>query len=302
MGRILGRLKEVDWPFLLACVAWLLLSLLLLVVKVGKKADAVPVLILVTVFLLYMNAGDLFGSFRLYVIATANRRVLAHQFLCASTCGLLSRTYASALATVLGTLALVMRGGRSGLPLLGPFLVKPRRISIVMLGVVAQTIGLAVGNVMSVSMFRETPLPTRMAPVDNGRALAVTVGAAFALLASQMLKVGGGPQTALASALVAAASGVLSPIALVGLVATTSELVPGAVTSLTAFVPQLVKARIPLAARGRCALRVAAWHLTGALAGATLAGTVAELDVVPQDVIPHEFFSRPASRPAVRLT
>ena len=296
------RLRQVDWTFLLACVAWCLLSLLMLYVKLMKKSDAFPVLILISTFLLYMNAGDLFKSFKLYAIACVNRRTLAHQFVSATVMGFLSRSYADIIAILIGSSAIVARSGwdigKSSIPFIGPWLIHPRRVSLVALGVAAQCFGFFTGSVLSMAMISDAVLPhVRVTPsADN---YSVVIAFAVGLLGSKLIpsgKLRGKIQTIMASALIASATRILSPLMLVLLFAVGSELFPAAVTGVTTFIPQLVRIDMSLRSRLRAAITVIGFHVTGALIGvyisAHVLGSAASIspDFLSHQGIAHEFF------------
>ena len=168
MGSMINRLKQVDWTFLAACIAWGLTTLLMLYVKLRKKTESFPVLILVAIFLLYMNSGDLFKSFRLYTIACVNRRPLIHQFACSVMFGFLSNSYSDIFVVLLLMTALVLRPGwqlgKTGIPIIGSFLVEPKRRTLIALGLASQCFGFFTGTVLGIAMIDETINMKKLAP------------------------------------------------------------------------------------------------------------------------------------------
>ena len=295
MSLIPQCLRGIDWTFLFACISWGLTTALMLYVKLRKKSESFPVLILVGVFLLYMNAGDLFKSFRLYTIACVNRRLLAHQFIAMAVFGFVSNSYSDVVVLVLLMLAVIGRtnweSGKSGIPVIGPFLVSPLRRTIVALSLASQCFGFVTGIVLSAAMIDDSRAGSSVAEASLPTDPALyRVASAFGivLLASQLIDrkipmsaVRGRVQTFLGSGLVAAVSRVVPfyslPFVMVPVVASVSHLLPGCVTSVSTFIPQIARVRGPMKYKLHVFASVAVWHVAGALLSGYLSDYVLDL-------------------------
>ena len=299
------RLKQVDWTFLAACVAWGLTTALMLYVKLRKKSEAFPVLILVGIFLLYMNSGDLFKSFRLYTIACVNRRVLVHQFLSMTIFGFLSNSYSNISVVVLLMAAILLRPGWSvgkcGLPIVGAFLLRPMRRTIVALSLASQCFGFFTGTVLGVAMIDNGP--SRSLPVlpnTDSPKLELVIGLCVALITTALLKLSrrtrGQVTTVLGSALVAAVSRVVpihsAPLTMVPVIAVIASACPEAVVSINTFLPQIIADKsssrlFKLKALGT----VLTLHAFGALIARSLSSdTFEEPEFVSRKAIAQEVF------------
>ena len=300
----------MDWTFLLACIAWGLTTALMLYVKLRKKTESFPVLILVGIFLLYMNCGDLFKSFRIYTIACVNRRVLIHQFITALVAGFVSHGYSDVFVLISLLTAINLRPGwghvgRTGIPLVGSFLVHPFRRTVVMLGLANQCFGFFTGTVLGVAMITQDHIPRSETPTlqDADHYYPVAAWAAI-LLASRLLAymhvsktVIGRAQTFLASGLIACLSRTValysSPIVLVPVLAITYQMFPGAVTSITGFVSQMVSFQAPKLTKLNIFFSVIVWHVAGSLVGNYLAPQIPNMynpEYVTQRAIAQEMF------------
>jgi hypothetical protein len=261
--------------FLLACVFWGLTTALMLYVKLRKKADAFPVLILIGVFLTYMNAGDLFGSNRLYTIACVNRMLLAHQFITALVFGFMINSYVDVVGViaVLGVV-LVRPGwsiGRFGIPMVGPVmnLFGRKAYSLLLLGIVSQIVGILTGGILGVAMIDEHGSGIEFGRLpswtDEYRSLVafIVMLVSCRLVSSVLWR--GRLETFFASAVVATVSRIIplyaSPLLLVPTVAIIHETSPMAMMSINTFIPRLGHAG---KFRAFCAVMV--WHAAGALA------------------------------------
>ena len=310
MAGILDRLKQVDWTFLLACIAWGLTTALMLYVKLRKKTESFPVLILVGIFLLYMNCGDLFKSFRLYTIACVNRRVLIHQFITALVIGFISHGYSDVFVLISLLTAIILRPGwtgvgKTGIPIVGAFLITPFRRTVVMLGLANQCFGFFTGTVLGVAMITQDQTPRIEAPALQQADIYYPVAAwAALLLMSRLLAymhvsktVIGRAQTFLASGFIACLSRSValysSPIVLVPVLAVIYQLFPGAVTSITGFIPQMVSFQALKMTKLNIFLSVMVWHVAGSLVGNYLSPQIPNMyspEYVSQRGIAQEMF------------
>lgn len=310
---MIQRLREVDWTFLLACVSWGLTTALMLYVKLKKKTDAFPILILLAEFLLYMNAGDLFKSFRIYTIACVNRRLLAHQFVSTLLVGFLANSYTDIFVLMLVLSAALFRPGfgfgKSGIPMLGPFLVRPMRFSIVALSITTQCFGFVTGTILSETMLADVKIANAIsfstAEIPSDPAVYILVSAfAIMLVCSSFVTakaLRGKLQTVLASGLIAAFSRVLQfsslPVVMVPILATIASLFPGAVYSMSSFIPQLSSVKdLPKRMKFVIYVEVFILHATGALVAGYLSSSMLPSTVagdspfVSRRAIAQEFF------------
>lgn len=310
---IVERLRQVDWTFFLACVSWGLTTALMLYVKLKKKADALPVLILLAEFLLYMNAGDLFKSFRIYTIACVNRRILAHQFVSTLLLGFLANSYTDIFVLMLVLSAALFRPGfgfgKSGIPILGPFLVRPMRSSIVALSIATQCFGFVTGTILSETMLADVKIASGRsfspAEIPADPAVCSLVSAfVIGLVCSSFVTAKafrGKLQTVLASGLIAAFSRVLPfsslPVLMMPILATISSLFPGAVFSVSSFIPQLSSVKdLPNRLKFGIFVEVFILHAIGALLAGYLSSymfpstVAADSPFVSRRAIAQEFF------------
>jgi hypothetical protein len=299
---------------LFACISWGSLTALMLYVKLRKKIEAFPVLILIVLFMAYMNAGDLLATrSKLYTVACVNRRVFATQFLSALMLGFASNAYPDVLVSILLVAAIMRRTnwsiGQTGIPLIGSFLISPRRKTTVFLGIAFQCLGFFTGSVLSISMIDESVTPsfpsfTLSKNLDDYR---IVIGFLVLLVLSQIvttnLKTRGGIQTACATGLVASLSRLVpiyssSPLILLPVIMVLSRLFPGAVVSISTFVPELVGIKtMTNSQKFRACLSVMIWHLAGALIANYLCDMYLcarfnehEIAYVPKRGIAQEFF------------
>jgi hypothetical protein len=321
------RLKQVDWTFLAACIGWGLTTVLMLYVKLRKKTESFPVLILVGIFLLYMNSGDLFKSFRLYTIACVNRRVLIHQFIAMTVFGFLSNCSNDIFVVALLMAAILLRPGwslgQTGLPALGAFLVKPLRRTLVALGLAAQCFGFFTGTVLGVAMIDSSATISfndKVRPVES-RDLSLILGLVVVMLSSALVKLTrktrGQITTVLGSALIAAISRVIpiysSPLSIVPVIAVVNSMFPEAVTSIATFIPQLMADKTSSKSfKVRVFLSVVVLHALGALAAGYASPSLYEApEYVSRKAIAQELFystilsfivpKRPSHAPLVYL-
>lgn len=290
----------MDWTYLLACVSWGLTTGLMLYVKLRKKSEAFPVLILVGAFLLYMNSGDVFSKFRIYNIATANRKLLANQFIVTFVFGFLSNSYADLLAVLLVTASVTLRTESAvTIPFIGPFLVNPVRRNLLLLGIGSQCVGLCLGSVASVAMIADAQvgrfeLPAALSPAEPWQLL---LALSIALFCTQFAPLGsrtnGLVQTFFASAIVAAASRSISlytsPLVLVPVLALLGHLFPNACTSVAVLLTQLACGKLPKKFLPLCT--IATVHATGALLARSWSPDIfPEIPYVSRKAIAQEFF------------
>ncbi len=255
----------------------------MLYVKLRKKSESFPVLILVGIFLLYMNAGDLFkSSFRLYTIACVNRRVLAHQFICGSLVGVVSHGYANVFVLVTLVAATIGRSGwqlgKSGIPIVGSFLITPLRRTVVMLGLAAQCFGFFTGTVLGIAMLDQSIHVHPLLAINRIGNYTPALSFGFLLLSTRFLHSFvskpnlGRVQTLLASGLIASVSRCIplysSPLLMVPVLMVTRQIAPGAVTGITEFIPQLVAFEASKLHKLRIFVSVLLWHAAGALLAA----------------------------------
>ena len=295
------------WTYLVACLSWGLTTGLMLYVKLRKKSEAFPVLILVAIFLLYMNAGDLFKSYRIYAIACSIRQALSLQFLTAMIAAFSLNSFTNIVVTILLLVAVIARVpldlGKTGIPLVGPFLVSWKKPTLIFLGLASQGFGFFTGTVLSIAMIPDTPsqpVPFNALPTDPSQYRIVSAFA-IGLIASTLITPPswkGKIQTMFASGLIASFSRVVplysTPVIVVPLVVVLSSLFPCCVTSISAFVPLLVQVQ----ASGRSKLRMLSsglfWHAAGALLAGHLSDTLAcdffILPYVSTKAIAQEFF------------
>jgi hypothetical protein len=273
------RLREMDWTFLLACIAWGLTTALMLYVKLRKKTESFPVLILVAVFLLYMNSGDLFKNSRLYTIACVNRRVLVHQFVTLCVFGFLSNSYSDIFVVLLLMSAVVLRPGwdlgKTGIPIVGSFLVTPSRRTLVALGLAAQCFGFFTGTVLGIAMIdrKSSGATITASHADISDAMKTITAFTLVLVGTNFVKLTpkwrGRISTVIGSGIIAAVSRVIpfynSPLAVVPVIALVCKLFPGAVVSISEFIPQLVNAPGSKIAKLKIFVSVGFLHACGAL-------------------------------------
>jgi hypothetical protein len=328
----LSSLRGIDWTFLFACIAWGLTTALMLYVKLRKKTESFPVLILVGIFLLYMNAGDLFNSFRIYTVACVNRRILAHQFLCALVFGFLSNSYSNFFVLLLLTGSLVTRPGfaalgKCGIPFVGSFLVHPFRKTLVALGLASQCFGFFTGTVLSIAMLDPNYRNIQMSispPTVDPNYVKPLIAITAVILGTNLIKLTpawrGRIHTVLGSALLATTSRLVNiyngeaPLLLVPVIAIVGKIAPGAVTSIVEFIPVLVKGSESKLVKVRIFITVSALHALGALlANLYLSPSLYECpEYVSRRTIAQEMFfstvmgfmvtARPASSPIVYLS
>jgi len=288
----------------------------MLYVKLRKKIEAFPVLVLIVLLMAYMNAGDLLAAkSKLYTIACVNRRIFATQFLASLMLGFSSNSYTDILVAILLVSAIVCRTnwtvGKTGIPLLGSFLISPLRKSLVFLGIAFQCMGFFTGSVLSIAMIDEHvtdafPLRSPGLPNDPAVYQIVTAFAVLLVLSRVVLqspKLRGQVQTFLGSGLIASLSRVIpiyssSPLILVPVMMVLSRLFPGAVTSITTFMPQLVEMkRLSNSQKFNAFCSVMVWHVSGALLANYLSDMYLpaslnslEIPYVPKRAIAQEFF------------
>ena len=304
-----------DWTFLFACISWGSLTALMLYVKLRKKIESFPVLVLILLLMAYMNSGDLLAKrFKLYTIACVNRRVYATQFLASLMLGFASNSFPDILVAILCIAAIMARTdwsiGKAGFPVIGSFLMpSPLRKSLVFLGIAFQCLGFFTGSVLSVAMIDDqvtTSFPLRSATVPNDFALyhiPITL-AIMLVLSKKLLKVMQGQiQTALASGLLASLSRIVpiyssSPLILVPVLMVISRAFPGAITSITTFLPKLTSmTSMTGSQKFRAFCSVMVWHIGGALIANYACDyflpsdiNVDEIPYVPKRAIAQEFF------------
>lgn len=263
--------------FLLACVFWGLTTALMLYVKLRKKADAFPVLILIGVFLAYMNAGDIFGNSRLYTIACVNRILLAHQFITALVFGFMINSYVHIVGVIAVVGVVVVRPGwsigRFGMPVVGPVMnfLGRKSYSLLLMGIASQIVGILTGGILGVAMIDEHGSGIEFGRLpswtEEYRSLVVFIVMLVSCRLVSSVLWRGRLETFFASAVVATVSRIIplyaSPLLLVPTVAIIHEIAPMAMVSINTFIPRLAGTH---AGKFRAFCAVVVWHAAGALA------------------------------------
>ena len=252
-------------------------------VKLRKKTESFPVLLLVGIFLLYMNSTDLFKSFKLFTVACVNRRIVAHSFLTSVVFGFMSGSYLDIVALVLVLTGVVLRPGfefgKTGIPLIGPFMIPKRRPTIVALSLATQCFGFFTGTVLSAAMISNTNEERPHIPSqifffnDIKQVYAVPLASLVGLVGCSAIfkqsSIRGKIQTVCGSCLVASISRVIPftsvSFLMVPFIAIIASVFPESVIGITTFIPQLLKTNAPKSTLLSIFLNVMMYHALGAL-------------------------------------
>jgi hypothetical protein len=303
------RIKQVDWTYLLACVSWGLTTGLMLYVKLRKKTESFPVLILVGIFLLYMNSTDLFKSFRIYTVASVNRRILAHSFFTSLVFGFMSGSYIDILAISLALIGVLIRPGfdfgKTGIPLIGAFFIPKKRPTIVALSLASQCFGFFTGTVLSAAMISNSSEEKRFQiPLnifENSQLYAVPISSLVGLVGcaalSKKSSIRGKLATVCGSCFIASISRVIPfnsvSILMVPFFSIISSLFPEAVVGITTFTPQLVQMTAPKSRKISMFINVMLYHAIGSLVAGYASPVLFSEELAPygsRRAIAQEFF------------